>query len=277
MCYATGSYFFRWNVIFPCSKGFLGGSGIAEGFHGFRVSIVPIRPAIEKYRMKSEDFIVEFYMLQTETFMSTLEKIAYFQGRRDEVPNQVLAKELAGEKDKEGIKEIAKNLENGNKNIRSDCLKVLYEIGYLDPSLIAGYVDEFLKLLKAKDNRLVWGAMIGLASIASQRPKKVWASIDDVIRVTDSGTVISRMWGIRTLAQVAAADPIYRRKIFPLLIHQLRTCIPRDVPTHSESILCTVDHETKGEFLDVMESRCPELTSAQLVRYKKVLKQLKHL
>jgi hypothetical protein len=255
----------------------LADQGIAKGFHGFYISIVPIRSAIEKYRMKSEDFIVEFYMLQTEAFMSTLEKIAYFQGRRDEVPNQVLAKELAGEKDKEGIKEIAKNLENGNKNIRSDCLKVLYEIGYLDPALIAGYVGEFLKLLRAKDNRLVWGAMIGLASIASQRPKEVWASIDDVIRVTDSGTVISRMWGTRTLAQVAAADPIYRRKILPLLIHQLRTCIPRDVPTYSESILCAVDHEAKGEFLEVMESRCPELTSAQLVRYKKVLKQLKHL
>ena len=216
-------------------------------------------------------------MIRKEAVISTLEKIAYYQGRRDELLNQLLAKELAGAKDKGGIKEIADNLQNVNKNIRSDCLKVLYEIGYLDPDLIAGFVDDFLKLLEAKDNRMVWGAMIALATIASQRPKEIWASIDDLVRITESGTVITKLWGIRTLAQVAAVDPIYRHRIFAVLINQIQTCVPRDVPTHSESILCAVDQENKAELLDVMESRRPELTSAQLVRYKKVLKQLERL
>ena len=167
--------------------------------------------------------------------MSTLEKIAYFQNRGDEVPNQLLAKELAGTKNKEGIQEIADNLENKNKNIRSDCLKVLYEIGYLEPGLIADYVDEFLELLKSKDNRMVWGAMIGLASIASQRPNEIWASIDNVIRVMESGTVITMLWGMRVLARVAAANPVYKQKIFPFLLKQIQGSIPRDVPTHSET------------------------------------------
>jgi len=206
--------------------------------------------------------------------MSTLEKIAYFQGRRDEVPNQLLAKNLAQAEDKEGIKEIAKNLENSNKNIRSDCLKVLYEIGYLNPKLIAGHVADFLKLLNNKDNRMVWGAMIGLASIASQRPKEIWASIDDVIRVVESGTVITKVWGMRALAQVAASDPSYKLRIFPFLINQIQVCIPRDVPTHSESILCAVDRGNKTELLAVLESRRSELTPAQLARFKKILKQL---
>ncbi len=78
--------------------------------------------------------------------MSTLDKIAFFQNRRDEVPNQILAKELAETKNVDGIREIAANLENKNKNIRSDCLKVLYEIGYLDPDLIADYWSAFLEL-----------------------------------------------------------------------------------------------------------------------------------
>jgi len=123
--------------------------------------------------------------------MSTLDKIAFFQNRRDEVPNQLLAKELVATKDREGIREIAKNLENNNKNVRSDCLKVLYEIGYLEPGLIAGYGNDFLKLLKSKDNRMVWGAMISLATIADRRPKEIWAQIDDIIRITESGTVIT--------------------------------------------------------------------------------------
>jgi len=103
--------------------------------------------------------------------MSTLDKIAFFQNRRDEVPNQLLAKELAETKNKQGIQEIVENLDNKNKNVRSDCLKVLYEIGYLNPGLIADYGNDFLKPPKSKENRMVWGAMIGLATIADRHPK----------------------------------------------------------------------------------------------------------
>lgn len=206
--------------------------------------------------------------------MSTLDKIAFFQNRRDEVPNQLLAKELAETKNKDGIREIADNLENKNKNIRSDCLKVLYEIGYIDPGLIADYGNAFLKMLKSKDNRMVWGAMIGLATIADRRPKDIWAQIDEVIRITESGTVITQLWGVRALAKVAAADDRYREKIFPYLLKQIRVCIPRDVPTHAGSILCAVDQKNKGELLSILEARRGELTPAQLTRFKKVMKQM---
>ena len=42
--------------------------------------------------------------------MSVLNRIAYLQNRRDEVPNQELARELAEQKDRAGIHEIAENL-----------------------------------------------------------------------------------------------------------------------------------------------------------------------
>jgi len=206
--------------------------------------------------------------------MSTLDRIAFFQNRRNEVPNQLLAKELAETKDKQGIREIAENLENKNKNIRSDCLKVLYEIGYLDPSLIADYWNNFLKLLKSKDNRMIWGAMIGLAAIADQHPKEIWSHIDDITRITESGTIITLVWGMRVLARVAAADEKYKEKIFPFLLKQIQACIPRDAPTHAESILCAVDQKNKGELLSILESRRAELTPAQLTRFKRVLKQI---
>ena len=87
-------------------------------------------------------------------------------GRRDEVPNQELARDLATKKDKAGIREIAENLWNKDKNIQADCIKVLYEIGYLEPKLIADYAEDFVKLLKSKNNRLVWGGMTALAEVA---------------------------------------------------------------------------------------------------------------
>ena len=82
--------------------------------------------------------------------MSALDQIAHAQGRRDEVPNQELARKLASRRDREGVREIAQNLWSKDKNIQADCIKVLYEVGYLDPALIAPYVDDFLKLIKCK-------------------------------------------------------------------------------------------------------------------------------
>jgi hypothetical protein len=206
--------------------------------------------------------------------MSALNKIAYYQHRRDEVPNQQLAKQLADAADKTGIREIAENLTNKNKNVQSDCLKVLYEIGYLKPNLIADYVEDFLKLLKSKNNRMVWGAMIALATIADKKPREIWAKLADVTDAIDHGTLITVVWGVKTLAKVAAADPAYKQKIFPLLTAQLKKCIPRDVPMHAESTIPAVDADNKKEFLAILESRKKELTPSQLARLKKVTKSL---
>lgn len=206
--------------------------------------------------------------------MSALDKIAYSLNRRDEVPNQELARKLAAAKDRAGIQEIAVNLWNQNKNIRSDCLKVLYEIGYIAPDLIAGYVDDFLKLLQAKDNRLIWGAMIGLATIADLRTKEIWRHVDEVIGATESGSLITVVWGVKVLSSVAAADKKYLHKIFPFLLTQLQTCLPRDVPLHAESISRLVGKSNRKEFVAVLESRQSAMTSAQLSRLKKVLKKI---
>ena len=206
--------------------------------------------------------------------MSVLNKIAYYQKRRDEVPNKELASELAATKDKRGIQEIAENLWHKNKSVRSDCLGVLYHIGYINPGLIAGYVDDFLKLLKDKENRMVWGAMIGLATIADERSEEIWQHLDEVISAIEQGTLITFVWGIKTLAHVAKADKRYSKKIFPILIGHLQKCNPRDLPLHAESVRVAVDKRNQAEYLAVVHARQNELTSSQLTRLKKVLKDL---
>jgi hypothetical protein len=202
--------------------------------------------------------------------MSALERIAFYQNRRDEVPNQQLAQQLAETQDKAGIQEIAAGLWHTNKNVRSDCLKVLYEIGYIDPVLIVDYHPSFLKLLNNKDNRLVWGAMIGLDTIAGLCPDPIWQQIDDVIRAVEHGSVITVVWGVRVLAKVAAANETYRARLFPVLLVQLQKCIPRDVPTHAESMLCAVDPKHQQEFLSILASRMGEMSPAQKTRLKRV-------
>jgi len=86
--------------------------------------------------------------------MSVIDKLAHSIGRRDEVPNQELARDLAAKKDKKGIHEVAENLWNKDKNIQADCIKVLYEVGYIEPKLIVDYTEDFVKCLRNKNNRL---------------------------------------------------------------------------------------------------------------------------
>jgi len=191
---------------------------------------------------------------------SVLSKISYYQNVRDEIPNQELARQLAETRNTAGIQEITAHLWDKNKNVQSDCLKVLYETGYLAPELIADCAGDFLKLLHSKNKRLVWGAMIGLAAVAGLRADAVWAQIADVQRTVETGSVITVVWGVRALAKVAATSPERRKRLFPFLKHTLETCIPRDVPTHAESMLCAVDQSIRAEFLSVLEARRAELT-----------------
>src|SRR6266545_6708403 len=98
--------------------------------------------------------------------MSVLNQLASSLGRRDETPNQELARDLAAKKDRKGIRELAENLWNKDKNIQADCIKVLYEVGAIEPKLIASYADDFVRCLRSRNNRLVWGGMTALTEVA---------------------------------------------------------------------------------------------------------------
>lgn len=207
--------------------------------------------------------------------MSVLERIACFQGRRDEVPNQELAKHLVQTKDHAGIQEIAANLWHKDVNVRSDCLKVLYEVGYLDPTLIAGYAGDFLKLLQSKSNRLVWGAMITLATIAGLQADELFRHRAEIQQAMAAGSVITVDAAVKALATVASKTEAYRQELFPHLLRHLETCRPKDVPQHAESMLIAVDPSHSAAFVAVLERRLPDLSGSQAARVRKVIRAAK--
>jgi hypothetical protein len=205
--------------------------------------------------------------------MTVLNRLASSLGRRDEVPNQELARDLAAQKDKAGIREIAENLWNKDKNIQADCIKVLYETGYVEPALIAPYAEEFVKLLRSKNNRLVWGGMIALGVVAKPSADVVFNHLDEIKKAMDSGSVITKDNGVKVLADAASAKTEYNKVIFPYLLKHLQTCRPKDVAQHSEKILPAVNASNKTEFIKVLEKRMEDLSGAGLARVKKVIKE----
>ncbi len=208
--------------------------------------------------------------------MTALNKIAYFQNRRDEVPNQQLARQLVEAHDLEGIREIAENLWNKDVNIQSDCIKVLYEIGYLEPDLIATYAGDFVRLLRSRNNRLVWGGMLALSTVAQVAADALYPHIPDILKAMQSGSVITVDAGVQTLATIATTSAERRREIFPFLLNHLQTCRPKDVPQHAEKTLVAVDAINKDEFIKVLRKRMGDMSSAQAKRVKKAIQEAEH-
>lgn len=205
--------------------------------------------------------------------MSVLNRLASSLGRRDEVPNQELARDLAVKKEKTGIREIAENLWNKDKNIQADCIKVLYEIGSLEPTLIADYAEDFVRLLKSRNNRLVWGGMTALAEVAKVNPDAVFKHLDEIQKAKETGSVITVDNVISTLAWTAAANEKYNETIFPYLFKHLAGCRPKEVPQHSEKILPAINSSNKADFIKVLEKRMEDLSGSGISRVKKVIRQ----
>ncbi|HEX8993235.1 MAG TPA: hypothetical protein VF784_16250 [Anaerolineales bacterium] len=204
--------------------------------------------------------------------MNALERTAHAQHRRDEVPNQELARDLAATKDRDGICEIAENLGNRNKSIQADCIKVLYEIGTIDPSLIAEYAEEFVKLLHSRNNRMVWGGMIALGTVAGLKPHVVLAHLDEIERAIETGSVITVDNGVEVLARAASRDEKNAREILPYVLEHLRTCRAQSIPPHAEKTLIAINAGNKARFINILNRRMNELTGAARARVQKVVK-----
>ncbi len=206
--------------------------------------------------------------------MTFIEKIAYHQGIRSEVPNQELAALLVEEKSQTGVDEIASYLKDKNTSLQSDCIKVMYEVGYLNPQLITRHVDIFLKLLDSKKNRMVWGAMIALSTISELVPDKIWPHLEKIMHLIETGTVITNVSGVKTLINMArAGEPYYSDLIDTLLDLQMK-CRNVDFTKRAEDMRSAIKPEHIERFRQILLDRKPVLSNAAQKRLERVIRKL---
>lgn len=206
--------------------------------------------------------------------MSVIQKLSTSLGRRDEVPNQELALLIAKGEDKEAVRELIDNLEHKNKDIRSDCIKVLYEIGEQKPELIAPYHESFLSLLDSKNNRLVWGAMTALDSISNTNPGLVYQNLPKILDAADKGSVISKDHAVSILIKLAGNQD-YQDEASVLLLGQLSSCPSNQLPMYAENALPVISAEFKAGFLELLQSRMGEFEKeSKRKRVEKVINKV---
>jgi hypothetical protein len=209
--------------------------------------------------------------------MKAIDLLATTLHRRDDVPNQELASEIIASGRNDWVKELVENIDNKDMNIRSDCIKVLYEIGERGaPNLIAPYWEAFIIILNSKNNRLIWGAMTALDSIVLLRSKDIYDHLEEIMYAIETGSVITIDHGVSILAKLASV-PAYEKKVLPLLIEQLANCPAKQFPMYIEKSTVAMNSANKHEFIGIIEARYNDLEKeSQRKRVDKVLKKLKN-
>ena len=206
--------------------------------------------------------------------MGIISKLASSLNRKDEIPNQELAQQIIKSNDKKAIRELVKNLSNKDSNIQNDCIKVLYEIGGYEATLIAGYDKEFLALLENKNNRLVWGAMTSLDCIASINPKGIYKNLTRILAAAGKGSVITKDHGVNILIKLAAVKSFAHNSL-TLLLDQLKTCATNQLPMYAENATTVIPDKYKQDFIRVLTSRLGDIDKeSKQQRVRKVIKKL---
>jgi hypothetical protein len=206
--------------------------------------------------------------------MSVLNKLASSQNIRNTEPNKDLAQEIIKSKDKKIIKELVDNLNNKDKNIQSDCIKVLYEIGEHTPELIAEYDKEFLDLLENKNNRLVWGAMTALDCIAAINPSGIYKNLSVILDIAEKGSVITKDHGVGILTKLAS-EKKYADTALVLLLDILKSAATNQLPKYAEDAIPVITDKYKKDFVKIFTSRLDDFEKeTKKVRLQKVIKKL---
>lgn len=205
---------------------------------------------------------------------SIILRLASSLDRRDETPNIELAQEIATEKNKDAIEELIAQLSERDKGLQNDSIKVLYEVGEIVPSLIAGYLPIFVELLFHKNNRLQWGAMTAINCIAGEDPKGVYEVLARVMQAADRGSVITRDQAVNILIGLCRHQS-YREDAFALLNEQLLKSKPNQFPMYAERSLPIIEDYNRERFKKTLFIRLDELEQeSKRKRIEKVLKKL---
>ncbi|MEO1222699.1 MAG: hypothetical protein AAFX92_00595 [Pseudomonadota bacterium] len=201
-------------------------------------------------------------------------RLASALGRRDEQPNIQLAEDLARSGNSDSVQELVAILASGKGPAKSDAIKVLYEVGQRDPSLIVDHTDPLLGLLEARNNRLVWGALTALAHICQIAPDRIFTHLEAILAAADKGSVIAKDQAFAILIILAGRER-YADRVIPIILSWLNSAAINQLPMYAEQAARAMPAESRSAFRTVLESRLnDEMRPSKRKRIETVLRRL---
>lgn len=185
---------------------------------------------------------------------SIIDQLASSHGRNDEAVNIMLAENIAKKKDATAVEELIGLTQHTKAPIRSDVIKVLYEIAEREPALLKPHFKAILTLLSHKDNRMKWGAMTTLSALSSFDAGLFTKHITAIVDAMDHGSVITRDHGIVILANVARR-PSQSDNCLALLFEQLEKAPVNQFPMYAEKTAEVITPSHLQTLIEIIESR----------------------
>lgn len=185
---------------------------------------------------------------------SIKELLANAMGRNDEEPNIKLAVLMAGSADEAAVGELVGLLDHPEAPVRSDAIKVLYEISRRNADLIIPHLKKLVKLLSGKENRMIWGAMSALSPLSQSHPKLLVRYLPIIVATMEKGSAITRDHGIYTLCHVARLKKQYSNCV-ELLLEQIQKAPVNQVPMYGEKTAAILLPEDRHRLEKILISR----------------------
>ena len=206
---------------------------------------------------------------------NVIHQIAHSLGRNDEEPNIRLAEKISQSANEADVREVVSLLEHKTSAVRSDGIKVMYEIAERNANLVLPYISTLIALLAHRDNRMKWGAMSALSAISNVKPAKLADHLAVIVDAMDNGSVITRDHGIYILTNVAKLKA-HHEDCTELLLDQLQHAPLNQVPMYAEKIVSVLTKPYFKRVENILTSRKDVLAiSSKKKRIDKLLKQLK--
>jgi len=207
---------------------------------------------------------------------SIIPLLASSQGRRDEELNVKLAEKVVEYQDKKALKELFELLTSKDRKLANDAIKVIYEIGYRQAKMVTPFLETLVELLGSKVNRLQWGSMTAISTVAADSPKKVYPYLTKIVMAMEAGSVITKDHGVKTLVQLSSLKA-HREDVITLLMEFIQSAPVNQFPTY---VMAIADTKLSGQEADllrtIVESRLPEFEEYP-PKEKKLLNVLKAL
>jgi hypothetical protein len=122
---------------------------------------------------------------------------------------------------------------------------------------------------------MVWGAMTALGTIATIKPKELYANIVAILDASDKGSVIAKDHAVNILIKLSGIKT-YADDSQQLLLGQMKIAAPNQLPMYAENAIAAMQGIYKKEFCSVLTRRLDDMEKeSKRKRVEKVLKKLK--
>lgn len=206
--------------------------------------------------------------------MGIIDQLASSLGRRDEIPNQELARQIVKDSNHAAVAELVSHLNDKDKAIPGDCIKVIYEIAVLSPNMASGHYRELANLLDHKNNRLQWGAMTALNAVALEIPDVIFENLPKFLAVAEKGSVITKDHLMGILIKLCTVEK-YAEDAFSLFNEQLAKAPANQLPMYAEQAIPIINNSNKVRFLATLTARLDDIEKeTKKARVQKVIKKI---